>query len=682
MTRRLDKTLVDYVVIAINPVMIMALVGSLAFFLAEVFYQGQYSGRLDYVLALFIMAAVLIGRISIEHGKEHAQMYGLALAIVTYLALNKFVQFHGGLLGSLNWVANPFLIGLIWWSAHKLTWDCTLIDESEDSSGEGLLGTAGLDRDAVRKGRSATEEEKAENQDDPDEPEGVTASKAKTTWWGQFVERQRRPHAPGVWVVYFSLAALPLFGFGQAFIPPAEADSRQRAFNLLLIYVTSGLGLLLTTSFLGLRRYLRQRRIEMPVAMTGVWLTIGCGLILAILVLAAMLPRPGGAQYARSELPFSIGSRPRESSKHDMMGGEAAEEDKGGPRSGNRDDENGSPAETKDDDENSRPGSEDQSGGSSSQPESEGGGSGAESEDQGGSESESESQGGGSESESESQGGGSESGEDSGGNEEQSKPEDAGENPRSNSENEDDQGDSQSRSEESDRRSRSSGQGRRNDSSQEQDQTEESESQSEEDDNSSGQSQQQQPLNPQAIIQGLTGWIGPALKWLIYGILIAVIVFWLWRSRAELLASLRGMLDALREFWQRLFGGKSDTPQEAGPAEEALQKPVHRRFSDFADPFATGTAARYSPDELVRYSYEAFEAWARENGFQRAPDQTPHEFALHVGAHVASVAQHARRLADLYCRVAYAPDTLPATSVKQLKPLWREMEDQKSLPVQ
>jgi len=31
------------------------------------------------------------------------------------------------------------LIGLIWWSAHKLTIDCTLIDESQDSSGEGLL---------------------------------------------------------------------------------------------------------------------------------------------------------------------------------------------------------------------------------------------------------------------------------------------------------------------------------------------------------------------------------------------------------------------------------------------------------------------------------------------------------------------------------------------------------------
>ena len=41
------------------------------------------------------------------------------------------------------------------------------------------------------------------------------------------------------------------------------------------IYVASGLGLLLTTSFLGLRRYLRQRRLEMPVTMAPVWLLLG-----------------------------------------------------------------------------------------------------------------------------------------------------------------------------------------------------------------------------------------------------------------------------------------------------------------------------------------------------------------------------------------------------------------------
>ncbi len=41
MARRLNKTLLDYVIVAISPALIMLLVGSLVFFLIEVFYQGD-----------------------------------------------------------------------------------------------------------------------------------------------------------------------------------------------------------------------------------------------------------------------------------------------------------------------------------------------------------------------------------------------------------------------------------------------------------------------------------------------------------------------------------------------------------------------------------------------------------------------------------------------------------------
>ena len=61
-------TLADYIVIAISPALIMALIGSLVFFLLELLYQGQYEARLQYVFTLFVFAAVLIGRISIEEG--------------------------------------------------------------------------------------------------------------------------------------------------------------------------------------------------------------------------------------------------------------------------------------------------------------------------------------------------------------------------------------------------------------------------------------------------------------------------------------------------------------------------------------------------------------------------------------------------------------------------------------
>ena len=57
-------SLLDWVVIGISPALIMVMVGSLVFFLVEVLYQGQYSGRLLYTLFFFVFGAVLIARIS------------------------------------------------------------------------------------------------------------------------------------------------------------------------------------------------------------------------------------------------------------------------------------------------------------------------------------------------------------------------------------------------------------------------------------------------------------------------------------------------------------------------------------------------------------------------------------------------------------------------------------------
>jgi hypothetical protein len=120
-------------------------------------------------------------------------------------------------------------------------------------------------------------------------------------------------------VVYFSLAALPLFGLGQSLIP-VEAEGRRRyVFWLMVVYVAGGLGLLLTTTFLGLRHYLRQRGVRMPAAMTGAWLTMGGVLVVALLAVGALLPRPR-AEYPLVELP-GLGSPERKASNWAMKDG-------------------------------------------------------------------------------------------------------------------------------------------------------------------------------------------------------------------------------------------------------------------------------------------------------------------------------------------------------------------------
>src|ERR1039458_2746625 len=195
------KTLADYLVISISPVLIMLLVGSLSFFLIEVFFRGPAIGSVRWVMFWFVMAIVLVSRIGIEQGTGPAVVYGLALAVATWLYL---IRIHPA------FILGMILLGIVWWCAHKLTWDCNLIDEDEDASGGGLLETAGDRKNFLPSKIKLTKikEPKTER-----EPPPAT------------------PHSPGLWMVYFSLAALPLFGIGQMLLPRDDAAARHSGFS-------------------------------------------------------------------------------------------------------------------------------------------------------------------------------------------------------------------------------------------------------------------------------------------------------------------------------------------------------------------------------------------------------------------------------------------------------------------
>lgn len=242
----------DFIVTSISPVLIVGLVGSLVFFLVEILYGGKYEGRLLWTLFFFVIGIVLVARVAIQVDAGRAMAYGLALAVVCWLALMAFIEYpRDSSMAPFAPIINLVLMGVVWWCANKLTWDCTFIDENRISASKGLLVASGMEPRSDSSDKTLPEPKRG---------------KARGGFWERYQRyrdrRAKQPHTPGVTVVYFSLAALPIFGLGQSLIPSDDASRRSFAFTLAACYVGCGLGLLLTTSFLGLRRYLRQHRRE------------------------------------------------------------------------------------------------------------------------------------------------------------------------------------------------------------------------------------------------------------------------------------------------------------------------------------------------------------------------------------------------------------------------------------
>jgi len=92
-------------------------------------------------------------------------------------------------------------------------------------------------------------------------------------------------------------------------LPSDDIAARHAGFEFLFVYVTAALGLLLTTSFLGLRRYLRQRYLPMPPMIAFGWIRFGVGVAVICIGCALLLPRPGASdawQALRYHLDYQL----------------------------------------------------------------------------------------------------------------------------------------------------------------------------------------------------------------------------------------------------------------------------------------------------------------------------------------------------------------------------------------
>ena len=615
--RKPGKTFADYVAILIAPALIMAMVGSLVFFLLEAFVgdalDGRIGSRLRWVMFWFVVGSVLVGRIAVQNGSSYAGIYAFGLAAATGMWIVKFFGFA--------WIPVS-LLALIWWATHKLTWDVTLIDDDEDASGEGLLQAAGVDPPGA--GTVDADGQVMEE----DGPERVPL-------WKRFFlnrsERKGKSHSPGLWIVWISLAALPVFGFGQLGLDDTSGE-RRLAFIFLLVYIAAALSLLLCASFLGLRRYLRQRYLKMPLGVTGSWITLGVSVMIATVLVCLILPRPNAsmslprlidkvsdAAQEASDWAFlkdggvedEDGRKIGEGDANDPLGESGSGSDAGEVREGDSGEDGDKPgpemsadATMEGDADSGKPGDA----GDGSMP-------GAE-------------KGNGGESRAAKEGASGENGQPSGSGESSESRDGKGPENNPDSENSDAEPDAREMGE--------------------------------------PEEIPDEAQNPPEDSSSSTEWIGSLVKWLIYLSLAAAAAWFFYRHRRELLA-------ALRQFWANvlaLFGGKPSRSAEVAAEEEAPELPP---FAAFQNPFAAGDAHSQPPEELVRYTFEALQAWAKERELERPPDQTPLEFARRLGAYIPELAHEAGQLTRIYSGYAYAGRIPPVDSLAFLRTLWAKM---------
>jgi hypothetical protein len=578
---RLPPTLADYVVIVISPALIMGLVGSLAFFILEVMYRGQYEGKLQWTVFFFVFGSVLLGRLSMmAEIAGRYWIYAPVLGLVTLLVLAKYVDYlpeHPA--APYRMLINLGLVLVVLWSTYQLTWDCTHIDNDGDPTAVGLLEAAGLEE-------APPEDTEARDQEETKDPKGV---------WGwirryqRYRAKKKRRRVLGVWVVYFALATLPIFGLGQALIDPDDGGRRRRAFWLMSLYAGSALGLLLTTCFLGLRRYLRQRQVKMPAAMTGVWLTSGGLLVLALLVLGALLPRPS-AEYRLIDLT-PLGNPDRQASKFSPTKDNPGK-DKGQPGSKTGDTKEGEGG--KDKDKPAAGGDKDGKRGTGDK-----------------------------------------------GKEGQNGKKDKG-------------GDSKK---------------------------------ADDKDGKGAESTAEQP-SPASAVTEVLGKLATWFKWIAFGVVALIVLVALLRGGLRYLANFtqwaRDLLDFLRNFWARLFGGagaEGKVKKQGGAAAARVVEVEARPFAWYRNPWADGTAGQRTLRELIRFTFAALQAWAAERGVLRAIGETPLEFAARVGDEAPALAEDVERFVELYLRAEYSGSRLPAASANEVRRFWERLEQATEQPL-
>ena len=171
----------------------------------------------------------------------------------------------------------------------------------------------------------------------------------------------------------------------------------------------------------------------------------------------------------------------------------------------------------------------------------------------------------------------------------------------------------------------------------------------------------------------LGSWLGVLFKWITIAILIGVVAYYAVNHRDELVKLWREFL----KWWNGLWGIRDD---DTLPDLEQSQanRSTRRAFASFANPFRRGGKLELA--EIIRYTFDAMEAWGAERGLERKGETTAEEYVRALGALLPKNKEDLAGFSNAYTRLAYAGNRPVSLDPAVIQRIWQSMEQQVSAP--
>ncbi len=153
--------------------------------------------------------------------------------------------------------------------------------------------------------------------------------------------------------------------------------------------------------------------------------------------------------------------------------------------------------------------------------------------------------------------------------------------------------------------------------------------------------------------------IASLIKFVIFLVLAGIVVAFVWMN-----------WHLIADWWNRLFGGETETSSDGFDefVESVTQVPP-RSFASFRNPIGKESDLR----RIVVITFQAFEAWTREQGSPRGKQETPSEFIRRVSKTVPQMSAPASQLVDAYNRIVYGRGRATQRDLDAATQVWRAM---------